>query len=174
MMINALQRSVLISLFIGTGVAHATTVNVGPTYNLPNVTGLKAVNAKLSQDQIQRLTNQATSLQPKEDGFQPLTTKLKHCTNFQSKQVAIIHLAHPMFVVGDDQASLDWLKQNNRVLEKSGAVGLVIHAKHLDSLKQIRAVAGDLTLYPAKGDVVWKLFGINCYPVLISKHWIEH
>lgn len=174
-MINTLQLSLLLSLFIGAGVAHASVVSVdGPTYDLPNVTGLKSVNVRLSSDQIQQLTSKATSLQPGKGGFQPLTTSLKQCKDFKSKQVNLQHLSRPMFVIADDQASIDWLEKYKNVLEKSNAVGLVIKVKNIEGLKQIRAAAGDLTLYPANGNEVGKMFSINCYPVLISKHLIEH
>jgi integrating conjugative element protein (TIGR03765 family) len=181
-MIGLFQLFSMIGFFmfffsINFNIAYADTDNSvvdGQTYGAPNNPAFSATNIQLSQDQIQQLTDKASSLQPLEGGFKPLTTTLKECTDFKSKHVNIEHLAHPLFVVGDDQASINWIIKYKDTLEKLGAVGLVINAENLDSLKHIRSVSGDLDLHLANGDELGKMFGIDCYPVLISKNLIEH
>jgi len=179
---NNLQLSLLMmTLFIAAmASAEASTVSAaqvdGALYSLPksDALGLQAANINLSQDKINQLANKTLSLKPGKAGFQGLRTTLAHCKNFHSKHVNIPHLFHPMFVIGDDAASLAWLKKYKPTLEKVGAIGLIVQMKNISELKQIIAAAGNLSLYPANGNELGKMFSVPCYPVLISKHLIEH
>ena len=153
--------------------ASATRVD-GQTYALSGMVWLNRDNAQLSQVQINQFAKKTTSLIPPPVGFKPLKTDLKNCTDFRSKSINIQHLARPMFVIGDDVESMAWLEKYKPVLIHVGAIGLIIKAKSMAALKRIRAQTGNLLLYPANGNALSKMFGISCYPVLISKNVIEH
>lgn len=145
----------------------------GPTYHVPAPFAKSASTIQFSQEQIHKLSEQTTQLKPKKGGFPGLSTKITHCQQGYSKQVDRQHLLHPLFVVGDDSASLQWLKRHRQALQASHAIGLIIQASSIDSLQKIQAAAGHLALYPAKAKAVSERFGVDCYPVLISQHLIE-
>ena len=129
----------------------------------------------LTPDQIGAISQQAENLKIPAGGFQPLVTKLPlGCADFQFQKVNFQSLPRPLFVVGDNQDSYQWISKNLNALNKINAIGLVVSAGSLGSLKQIKKAVGDLTLMPVNGDALSKEFGIRCYPVLISQHAIEH
>lgn len=172
--VNSLQLVCCLSLCCGLKVAYADIqVSTGPTHPLPTTFAISAKSIQFSPAQIQRLSKQAAQLKPDKGGFQALTTSLKHCQTGYAKRVHIEHLSHPLFIVGDDPVSLQWLNQNHQALQTSHAVGLIIQASSINSLQKIQTAAGSLALYPAKANAVSERFGIDCYPVLISQHLIE-
>lgn len=176
MLASTLQTSLLLVLLALSGQSRADTVRAdGHGYPLPNVSGLREVNVKLTKTQIDQLAQKASEIKIPKAGFTPLTTTtLTICKNIQSRKVNIQHLARPMFVIGDNESSATWLAKYKPELEKVRAVGLIVEAKNVGALKRIRDESGNLELYPANGNALSKMFGINCYPVLISKHLIEH
>jgi len=129
----------------------------------------------LTPDQIDAIGQQAEQLKMPVGGFQPLVTKLPlGCADFQFQKVNFKNLPRPMFVVGDNQDSYQWISKNLNAFNKINAIGLVVSANNLDALKQLKKAVGDLTLMPVNGDALSKKFGVSCYPVLISQHAIEH
>ena len=129
----------------------------------------------LTPDQIDAISQQAEHLKMPVGGFQPLVTKLPlGCADFQFQKVNLQNLPRPLFVVGDNRDSYQWISKNLNALNKINAIGLVVSANNLDALKQIKKAVGDLTLMPVNGDALSKEFSIRCYPVLISQHAIEH
>jgi integrating conjugative element protein (TIGR03765 family) len=175
MLASTLQVSLLLSVLILAGHANAATTQVdGVAYPLPNVPGMQEVHVKLTKNQIQALSEEASKIKIPKAGFKVLTTNLAFCKNFQSKKVNIKHLPRPFFVVGDNPTSIAWIKKYKPELEKVNAIGLVVSAKSIASLKALKSEAGNMALYPANGNALREMFGVNCYPVLISKHLIEH
>ncbi|MEW8015105.1 MAG: PFL_4695 family integrating conjugative element protein [Candidatus Sedimenticola endophacoides] len=84
-------------------------------------------------------------------------------------------LQAPLFLVGDDGGSIEWLTTHLESLRKAGAAGLMVSARtreDYDALRELAASAG-LPLALGAGDEVAKLFGIQHYPVLIGPDWIE-
>lgn len=155
--------------------AHADNeIVAGPIYGVPQAYTYEPLQVKLNKSNIQSLSEKTATLGPTKTGFQPLKTMaMGVCQNFKSRSANIKHLFSPIFIVGDDPISLAWIKHYKSTLDKVHAVGLVVSASSINSIKKIKAAAGKVRLYPAEGDAVSQFFGIKCYPVLISKHLIE-
>lgn len=79
-------------------------------------------------------------------------------------------LAHPIFVLGTDPGSFQWLQLHRQTLTELGASGLVIAASTEYIFKDLQAFAGGLSLAPVRGDwLEQKLLsaGISTYPLVV-------
>jgi integrating conjugative element protein (TIGR03765 family) len=79
----------------------------------------------------------------------------------------------PVFLVGDDGLSRQWLVSRASALQQMNAVGLVVNVQSLSGLKALRALAPGLMLTPASGDDMGERLGLEHYPVLITATAIE-
>ncbi|MGD8205905.1 integrating conjugative element protein [Pantoea sp. FN0305] len=68
----------------------------------------------------------------------------------------------PLFLIGDDPLSTEWLRQHRDALRILHATGLVVNVATLARLNALRAIAPALTLLP-----------ISAYPVLITDKGLE-
>lgn len=78
----------------------------------------------------------------------------------------------PVCVVGDDDFSQAWLRQNAAKLLEYGAVCLIAHAKDMDSLKTIIQSAAGVYVQPASADTLIDEIGLKYYPALIYNGWV--
>ena len=76
--------------------------------------------------------------------------------------------ARPLFLIGADQWSLQWLQQNRARLAELQAVGMVVSVNTESDLKILRQAAGALPLMPASGEALARRLGLRHYPVLIA------
>ncbi|EBF8126981.1 integrating conjugative element protein [Salmonella enterica subsp. enterica] len=74
----------------------------------------------------------------------------------------------PLFLIGDDPQSAEWLRQRREALKALHATGLVINVATLAQLNSLRAIAPELTLLPVSADDMAKHLPITAYPVLIT------
>jgi len=79
----------------------------------------------------------------------------------------------PLFVVGDDDLSRNWLQQRAASLRTLGAVGLAVNVDTAEGLADLRDQAPGLTLAPASGDDLAQRLEIRHYPVLITATGLE-
>jgi integrating conjugative element protein (TIGR03765 family) len=79
----------------------------------------------------------------------------------------------PLFLVGDDSRSLDWLRRRADTLQELSAVGLVVNVESIAGLERLRSMAPNVLLSPASGDDLAHRLGIRHYPVLITATGIE-
>jgi len=79
----------------------------------------------------------------------------------------------PVFLIGDDRRSHEWLVQRGDVLRELHAVGLVVNVDSVDALQDLRQLAKDLTLAPVSGDQLAEMIGLQHYPVLITATAME-
>ena len=82
-------------------------------------------------------------------------------------------MPRPLFLVGADEVSLNWLREHRERLMHIGAVGLIVQAEGEADIEKVRAVAGELQLATGSGAMLAEHFGIAHYPVLIGPEWIE-
>lgn len=74
----------------------------------------------------------------------------------------------PLFLIGDDLQSTEWLRQHRDALKTLHATGLVVNVSTLARLNALRTVAPELTLLPVSADDMAKHLPISAYPVLIT------
>jgi len=92
--------------------------------------------------------------------------------NIPPKKVALLQLETPLFIVGDDHLSLAWLRKHARRLKKLNATGIIVAVADFSRWQSLQKRFG-LGLIPVQGNVLHDMFGIDHYPVLISKHLAE-
>lgn len=79
----------------------------------------------------------------------------------------------PIFLIGDDELSHQWLVQRGDILRDMNAVGLVVQVQDEASLQRLRDEAQGLELRPVSGDGLANRLDLQYYPVLISQRGIE-
>jgi integrating conjugative element protein (TIGR03765 family) len=72
-----------------------------------------------------------------------------------------------MFLIGDDEYSHHWLRQQRRRLKEERAIGLVVNVDTAAALAELRRLAPDLSLIPTSGDDLAQRLGLHHYPVLL-------
>lgn len=81
--------------------------------------------------------------------------------------------AIPLFLIGADTISMQWLRQHYEQLVDIGAVGLVVNVATLAEMQQLRSIVPALTLMPAPADDFAEQFNLHHYPVLITAEGIS-
>lgn len=79
-------------------------------------------------------------------------------------------LAHPVFLVGTDPLSRQWMSQHRQTLIDIGASGLVVQAETERAFKQMQQLAGGAALAPMVGDWLTASLlaaGVPSYPLVI-------
>ena len=104
----------------------------------------------------------------------PLTTALKPgrlVAGDAGKGLFDAHwLAHPIFVLGTDDLSFQWLQQHRQTLQALGASGLVIEASSETKFKDLQSFAGGVSVAPVRGPwLEQKLLSgrIGTYPLVV-------
>ncbi len=76
--------------------------------------------------------------------------------------------SRPLFLVGADLWSLQWLRKNMARLVALQAVGMIIAARHPDDVSILRHAAVPLPLIVASAEAIATTLGLRHYPVLIA------
>ncbi|WP_460421625.1 integrating conjugative element protein [Pseudomonas sp. ZL2] len=79
----------------------------------------------------------------------------------------------PLFLVGQDAASLEWLAQHAQTLQDLGASGLAVEVADTQALRRIQAAAPGLGIWPVSGDDIAERLELQHYPVLITPTDLE-
>lgn len=79
----------------------------------------------------------------------------------------------PLFMVGQDSASLEWLSQHAQALQDLSASGLAVEVADAQALRRIQATAPGLNIWPVSGDDIAELLELEHYPVLITPTGLE-
>lgn len=71
----------------------------------------------------------------------------------------------PMFIIGYDAVSINWLKANKELLNDKGAIGLVVNIETKEQMEYLQKVVGKrVTMQPTQGDSLAKHLKIKHYP----------
>jgi integrating conjugative element protein (TIGR03765 family) len=87
--------------------------------------------------------------------------------------ISIPYLQVPLFIIGSDTLSKQWLSSRKQELISAGAVGMLIEAISLEEVNAIKRLGKGLQIYPASGRDIAAQLGLKHYPVLISRNGIE-
>jgi len=79
----------------------------------------------------------------------------------------------PVFLVGDDELSRQWLQRRGDVLREIRAVGWVVNVQRMAALTELRALGAGLEMVPAAADDLARRLGIEHYPALVTATGIE-
>ncbi|WP_409314799.1 integrating conjugative element protein [Pseudomonas putida] len=79
----------------------------------------------------------------------------------------------PLFLVGQDAASLEWLSRHAQALQDLGANGLAVEVADARALRRIQLTAPKLNIWPVSGDDIAERLELEHYPVLITPNGLE-
>lgn len=79
----------------------------------------------------------------------------------------------PLFLVGQDTASLEWLSRHAQALKELGANGLAVEVDNVQALRRIQMTAPKLNIWPVSGDDIAERLELEHYPVLIKPTGLE-
>lgn len=82
-------------------------------------------------------------------------------------------LSRPMFLIGSDARSRQWLIAHRDRLRTLNAVGMLVQADSEADLEAVADLARGLPVLPASADDIARVLGIRHIPVLISRRGIE-
>ncbi len=74
----------------------------------------------------------------------------------------------PLFLVGQDTASLEWLSRHAQALQDLGANGLAVEVDDAQALRRIQTAAPGLNIWPVSGDDIAERLELDHYPLLIT------
>jgi integrating conjugative element protein (TIGR03765 family) len=119
-------------------------------------------------------TNKIKLQNPKEASkiYYHISSKELTPGSVEKRTINLPDLPKPIFIIGDDDFSMQWLDKYADALRKAGAIGFIVQLKDFDTYKSIKDKYR-LNLFPKNGDALAKKFQVKHYPVLISKNLIE-
>jgi len=79
----------------------------------------------------------------------------------------------PLFLVGQDAASVEWLSRHAQALQELGANGLAVEVDDVRALRRIQTAAPGLNVWPVSGDDIAERLELEHYPVLITPTGLE-
>lgn len=82
-------------------------------------------------------------------------------------------LPRPLFLIGADPQSRQWLEMHRERLAELHAVGMLVNADSKADLEAIAAIARGLPILPASATDIAETLGLRHIPVLISRRGIE-
>lgn len=103
----------------------------------------------------------------------PITTPSMKPGKVTVTPKALRYLQRPLFLVGSDHASRDWLVKKREQLIRIRAIGLLVEAKDRQEVEAVLAVAKGLRLVPASAESFATKLGLSHYPILLSKEGWE-
>lgn len=82
--------------------------------------------------------------------------------------IAFPGLSSPIFIIGDDAVSRQWLKKHAEQLRKIHALGFITNINNPDTLQQLQRTY-DVPLLPADVDDLLALLGTDHYPLVLHE-----
>ncbi len=76
-------------------------------------------------------------------------------------------------VVGSDERSRRWIKNNRSALKSINALCMVVNVKSKDHFQSIKSLAPNVDFQALNGDVFYKELKIKHYPFLLNKGYIR-
>ncbi|MBA2649348.1 MAG: integrating conjugative element protein [Legionella sp.] len=110
-----------------------------------------------------QLSEGSLKLQEKLDARLPVSSKAT-VGKVNRRKITLINFSYPVFIIGDDATSRQWLQENTKKLEAERAFGFVAN---IDSSEQLQALQllTKAPLLPANVDDLMTIFQETHYPL---------
>ncbi|GAB6040898.1 hypothetical protein JCM17961_15720 [Endothiovibrio diazotrophicus] len=82
-------------------------------------------------------------------------------------------ITRPIFLVGSDPRSLQWLRRHRHRLHALHATGLLVEARTVSDLAAVASAAQGLPITPAPASALARHYGLTRYPLLLSAQGVE-
>lgn len=130
-------------------------------------------NDETPDNSIALTPEQVASLKPSpvEASQFPVTSPLT-AGSVATSEVNLPQLTQPLFVIGDNAFSIQWLKKNSTELKTLHAIGLITNVDSEQRYKTIEQETG-WTLLPVSLDDIQSLVPVTHLPFLLTAKWLE-
>jgi len=109
------------------------------------------------------------SIPLKKPAFENIQTPEMTLGRVQASKINIPMLMSPLFLIGTDNYSKQWLSSNKAALIKMSAVGMIVNTSSEQDTVDILRLANGLTVSTASASTLARRFKLSHYPVLITK-----
>ncbi|MGQ3887840.1 PFL_4695 family integrating conjugative element protein [Legionella sp. CNM-1927-20] len=116
--------------------------------------------------EIQEQTNRdAFKLEEKLDARLPATS-LAQVGQVNKRKIELTQFSQPIFILGGDPFSFDWLKKHAEELEEKHALGFITNIDSSSRLEEFQRLA-NVPLLPANVDDLLAIFHEKHYPLIL-------
>lgn len=102
----------------------------------------------------------------------PIHTPAMRAGRFEpshAPHIALEHLRTPLFLVGTDTYSSQWLSQHRTTLQAHKAIGFVIEAPHYEAFIALSTLVPELLMIPVPGQQLAEVLGLTVYPLMLTR-----
>jgi len=107
------------------------------------------------------------------DGLLPIHTPEMSPGTVVKRPLNKPELTQPLFLIGPDARSLEWLRRHRERLIQINAIGMLVEANTTNDLQAVANISKGLRIMPASASDIARLLGLTHYPVLIARSGIE-
>jgi integrating conjugative element protein (TIGR03765 family) len=163
-----------IIIFVGILLGLSITISFATTQVIANL-GRTESTAPYLEQLMQTNENKKPAETP-----QPTTYKVNYVVHTKEltpgvvkrREVSFKNFSQPIYIVGDDELSKNWLRKYESRLNNLKATGFIVNVNSNASYLRLSKELG-VNPIPINGKEMAEHFGIKHYPVLISQHLIE-
>ena len=87
----------------------------------------------------------------------------------EAQDIPPVYLNNPVFIIGYDRVSLNWLEQNLHILEDRQAMGMLVNVETPEQYKRVQEIAkGRVLIHPLSGEQLSASLKLYHYPAYID------
>ncbi|HFL2715771.1 TPA: integrating conjugative element protein [Legionella pneumophila] len=111
------------------------------------------------------ITEESLKLKETLDARLPVSSKASS-GKVETRTVELVNFSNPIFIIGNDAFSKQWLETNAKKLEEVHAIGFVANIKSTEQLESLQ-IRTQAPLLPANVDDLMEIFHENHYPLAL-------
>lgn len=130
---------------------------------------------KKSEERMKKRFHDRLSTKLVNAHFPVVTTSMTvgKVTPDEAKDIKYQVAMRPMFIVGYDPVSINWLKSNQALLSEKKAIGLVVNVENREQMEVLqKIVGGDVMMQPTPGDRLAEHLKIKHYPFYMDNQGV--
>jgi integrating conjugative element protein (TIGR03765 family) len=129
---------------------------------MPNINGaINSISPAILQQASQTPSDMSLTI--------PLPTTPMTVGKVQKQNVNLPWLLQPVFLIGTDKSSSDWLQAHKTALIAMHANGMIVNANSEGAIKNTQALGQGLVILPISADAIVERLSLTHYPVLITR-----
>jgi len=91
----------------------------------------------------------------------------------EAQNIPAIYLTTPVFIIGYDRVSLNWLEQNLDILAERHAMGMLVNVETPEQYRRVQEIAGGRVLiHPLSGEQMSASIQLYHYPAYIDQNGV--
>lgn len=132
-----------------------------------------SLSSESGEKAIQPLPDIQLQKRPGEFSAFPVVSEKLSPGRVEARTISASGLVQPIFMIGYDKLSAEWLSKRKNILKQLNAIGLVVNVPNAQAMAELQGIAPELMLQPISGDGLADRIGIENYPLLVTQASIE-